>query len=60
VGAAVIDFGSRYAGFEFKGGEKGWLGDWLSEDKEKKPNLEALRIQTTVQPKLAAKLSALA
>jgi hypothetical protein len=50
-----IDFASRYDGFAFKAGDdKGWLGDWLTDSKSKKPNLEALRIQ----PKLVAKLSA--
>lgn len=47
----VIDFGGRYDGFEFKAsGDKGWLGNWLTEGKSKKPNLEALRIQPKVAP----------
>jgi VCBS repeat-containing protein len=51
----LIDFNSRFNGFAFKAGDnKGWLGDWLTDSKVKKPNLEALRIQ----PKLTAKLSA--
>jgi len=60
LGAApVIDFGSRYDGYEFKAsGEKGWLGDWLTDGKDKKPNLEALRIQPIVQAKVASRLSA--
>jgi PKD repeat protein len=53
--SSLINFASRYNGFAFKAGDdKGWLGNWLTDSKSKKPNLEALRIQ----PKLAAKLSA--
>ncbi|MDD5388106.1 MAG: Ig-like domain-containing protein [Gallionellaceae bacterium] len=55
----VIDFGSRYDGFEFTGnGDKSWLGDWLTDGKNKKPDLEALRIQPIIQPKVAPRLSA--
>ncbi len=53
----VIDFAGRYNGFEFKqSGEKDWLGDWLTDDKSRRPNLEALRIQPKVAPRLSARL----
>ncbi|MDP2433475.1 MAG: CARDB domain-containing protein [Pseudomonadota bacterium] len=52
----VIDFASRYDGFEFRPGNSNWLGDWLSE--RRKPDLEALRIQPVIQPKVAPRLSA--
>ena len=58
--AQVVDFASRYSGFEFAAAEWDWLGDWLSEAKDKKPDLEALRIQTSSQPRLAPELSVLA
>ncbi len=51
----MIDFASRYDGFEFKP-SGGWLGDWLTDGKAKKPNLEALRIQPKVATKLSARL----
>jgi hypothetical protein len=60
LGVAVnplIDFSSRYNGFEFKqNSEKGWLDDWLTDSRTKKPNLEALRIQPKVAPRLSARL----
>ncbi len=55
--STMIDFSSRYSGFEFKqGNEKGWLGEWLTDSKAKKPNLEALRILPKVAPRLSARL----
>ena len=55
--SSLINFASRYDGFAFKNGDdKGWLGDWLTDSKSRKPNLETLRIQPKLAPKLSARL----